>query len=88
MAPQVFPARVCDNAMLRCQNGGTCHHHQRCHCAAGFTGVLCERARCPGGECDGQSSGQDPLLLLPPRRRALVGAFTILAPPLLSMVLC
>uniref|UniRef100_A0A8C4ZJ98 Vav 3 guanine nucleotide exchange factor b n=1 Tax=Gadus morhua TaxID=8049 RepID=A0A8C4ZJ98_GADMO len=56
--------RVCDNAMLRCQNGGTCHHHQRCHCSAGFTGVLCERARCSGGECDGQSSGQDPLLLL------------------------
>uniref|UniRef100_A0A8C5C236 Vav 3 guanine nucleotide exchange factor b n=1 Tax=Gadus morhua TaxID=8049 RepID=A0A8C5C236_GADMO len=62
--PQKETTRVCDNAMLRCQNGGTCHHHQRCHCSAGFTGVLCERARCSGGECDGQSSGQDPLLLL------------------------
>uniref|UniRef100_A0A668AW56 Netrin G1 n=1 Tax=Myripristis murdjan TaxID=586833 RepID=A0A668AW56_9TELE len=51
--------RVCDNAMLRCQNGGTCHHHQRCHCSPGFTGVLCERVRCQGpGECDDQSSGQ------------------------------
>ncbi|TNN88406.1 Netrin-G1 [Liparis tanakae] len=47
--------RVCDNAMLRCQNGGSCHHHQRCHCSPGFTGVLCERARCQGpGECDDQ----------------------------------
>lgn len=55
----VSTARVCDNAMLRCQNGGTCHHHQRCHCSPGFTGVLCERARCQGaGECDDQLSGQ------------------------------
>ncbi|KAJ0012022.1 hypothetical protein NQD34_012997 [Periophthalmus magnuspinnatus] len=52
-------ARVCDNAMLRCQNGGTCHHHQRCLCSPGFTGVLCERARCQGpGECDDQLSGR------------------------------
>ncbi|TKS79516.1 Netrin-G1 Laminet-1 [Collichthys lucidus] len=52
-------SRVCDNAMLRCQNGGTCHHHQRCHCSPGFTGVLCERARCQGpGECDDQLSGR------------------------------
>uniref|UniRef100_A0A8C6ULM0 Vav 3 guanine nucleotide exchange factor b n=1 Tax=Neogobius melanostomus TaxID=47308 RepID=A0A8C6ULM0_9GOBI len=51
--------RVCDNAMLRCQNGGTCHHHQRCLCSPGFTGVLCERARCQGpGECDDQLSGR------------------------------
>ena len=62
-------ARVCDHAMLRCQNGGTCHHHQRCHCPPGFTGVLCERARhCQGpGECDDSLSGQasihHPLLL-------------------------
>lgn len=55
----VSSARVCDNAMLRCQNGGTCHHHQRCHCSPGFTGVLCERARCQGpGDCDDQLSGQ------------------------------
>ncbi|KAF1383613.1 hypothetical protein PFLUV_G00133690 [Perca fluviatilis] len=52
-------ARVCDNAMLRCQNGGTCHHHQRCHCSPGFTGVLCERARCQGAEeCDDHLSGR------------------------------
>ncbi|CAL8369734.1 unnamed protein product [Boreogadus saida] len=84
-------ARVCDNAMLRCQNGGTCHHHQRCHCSAGFTGVLCERARCSGGECDGQSSGQDPLLLLllqPSHHSGPLGALAALALPLLSMTLC
>lgn len=52
-------ARVCDNAMLRCQNGGTCHHHQRCHCPPGFTGILCERAHCQGsGECEDQLSGR------------------------------
>ncbi|XP_019900272.1 netrin-G1 isoform X2 [Esox lucius] len=62
-------SRVCDGAMLRCQNGGTCHHHQRCHCAPGFTGVLCERARCQGpGHCEeypssGQESVHHPLLL-------------------------
>uniref|UniRef100_A0AAV2JWN4 EGF-like domain-containing protein n=1 Tax=Knipowitschia caucasica TaxID=637954 RepID=A0AAV2JWN4_KNICA len=52
-------ARVCDNAMLRCQNGGTCHHHQRCLCSPGFTGILCERSRCQGpGECDDKLSGR------------------------------
>lgn len=52
-------ARICDNTMLRCQNGGTCHHHQRCHCPPGFTGVLCERARCQGpGDCGDQLSGR------------------------------
>lgn len=55
----VSTARVCDNAMLRCQNGGTCHHHQRCHCAPGFTGVLCERTRCQGPEeCEDLLSGR------------------------------
>ncbi|CAL8320818.1 unnamed protein product [Arctogadus glacialis] len=88
-ALQLSAARVCDNAMLRCQNGGTCHHHQRCHCSAGFTGVLCERARCSGGECDGQSSGQDPLLLLQPSHHSgPLGALAALALPLLSMTLC
>ncbi|XP_045072876.1 netrin-G1-like, partial [Coregonus clupeaformis] len=56
-------APVCDKAMLLCQNGGTCHHHQRCHCAPGFTGILCERARCQGpGPCeDYPTSGQSSL---------------------------
>ncbi|XP_034064332.1 netrin-G1-like isoform X2 [Gymnodraco acuticeps] len=78
--------RVCDNAMLRCQNGGTCHHHQRCHCSPSFTGVLCERARCQGpGECDDQLSGQDSFHH-PPIIRQL--ALTLVALPLLIVSLC
>uniref|UniRef100_A0AAZ3SMP2 Uncharacterized protein n=1 Tax=Oncorhynchus tshawytscha TaxID=74940 RepID=A0AAZ3SMP2_ONCTS len=59
---------VCDNAMLLCQNGGTCHlHHQRCHCATGFTGILCERERCQGpGPCEEYPTSGQPSLLHPP----------------------
>ncbi|XP_030630577.1 netrin-G1 [Chanos chanos] len=51
-------AQVCDNMLLRCQNGGVCHLHQRCHCPPGFTGVLCERVRCQGETCEEPASGQ------------------------------
>ncbi|KAI4808987.1 hypothetical protein KUCAC02_017903, partial [Chaenocephalus aceratus] len=82
----VSAARVCDNAMLRCQNGGTCHHHQRCHCSPSFTGVLCERARCQGpGGCDDQLSGQDSFHH-PPIIRQL--ALTLVVLPLLLVSLC
>ncbi|XP_035491256.1 netrin-G1-like isoform X2 [Scophthalmus maximus] len=78
--------RVCDNAMLRCQNGGTCHHHQRCHCSPGFTGVLCERARCQGpGECDDQLSGRATF------HHPLIGchlALTVILLPLVVVPLC
>uniref|UniRef100_A0A8L0DPB5 Netrin-G1-like n=1 Tax=Oncorhynchus mykiss TaxID=8022 RepID=A0A8L0DPB5_ONCMY len=59
---------VCDNAMLLCQNGGTCHlHHQRCHCATGFTGILCERERCQGpGPCEEYPTSGQPSLHHPP----------------------
>ncbi|KAF3857999.1 hypothetical protein F7725_011200 [Dissostichus mawsoni] len=93
--PQIYVTRVCDNAMLRCQNGGTCHHHQRCHCSPSFTGVLCERARCQGpGECDDQLSGQDSFhhppiirqlaLTLPPSRLAI--SFPHCSPPFLHLL--
>ncbi|XP_038819264.1 netrin-G1-like [Salvelinus namaycush] len=61
------PAHVCDNAMLLCQNGGTCHHHQqRCHCATGFTGILCERERCQGpGPCEEYPTSGQPSLCHP-----------------------
>ncbi|XP_036822670.1 netrin-G1-like [Oncorhynchus mykiss] len=61
-------AHVCDNAMLLCQNGGTCHlHHQRCHCATGFTGILCERERCQGpGPCEEYPTSGQPSLHHPP----------------------
>lgn len=54
-------ARVCDNILLRCQNGGVCHHHQRCQCPAGFTGVLCEKSQCQGDSCDELQSSQPAL---------------------------
>ncbi|KAI5086152.1 netrin-G1 [Silurus meridionalis] len=33
-------AGVCDDVLLRCQNGGECVQQQRCRCPAGFSGVL------------------------------------------------
>uniref|UniRef100_A0A8C7M3S6 Laminin N-terminal domain-containing protein n=1 Tax=Oncorhynchus mykiss TaxID=8022 RepID=A0A8C7M3S6_ONCMY len=49
-------------------NGGTCHlHHQRCHCATGFTGILCERERCQGpGPCEEYPTSGQPSLHHPP----------------------
>lgn len=82
----VCAARVCDNAMLRCQNGGTCHHHQRCHCSPGFTGILCERTRCQGpGDCDDQLSGQASLHHRPTGRHHTL---TLVVFPLLFVSLC
>ncbi|XP_075041378.1 netrin-G2 isoform X2 [Mixophyes fleayi] len=37
---------VCDEELLICQNGGTCHQGQRCLCPAGFKGALCQDAKC------------------------------------------
>ena len=59
-------ARVCDQELLRCQNGGLCQDHQRCQCTTGYSGVLCEKHRCEaelGPGCDGGTgvdSGQAP----------------------------
>ncbi|XP_042082542.1 netrin-G1 isoform X8 [Haplochromis burtoni] len=53
-------ARVCDNELLRCQNGGTCISNVRCSCPPGYTGLLCEKRRCESelGGCGGPDSGQ------------------------------
>ncbi|XP_006806394.1 netrin-G1 isoform X3 [Neolamprologus brichardi] len=53
-------ARVCDNELLRCQNGGTCISNVRCNCPPGYTGLLCEKRRCESelGGCGGPDSGQ------------------------------
>ncbi|XP_051738049.1 netrin-G1 isoform X5 [Ctenopharyngodon idella] len=65
-------ARVCDNELLRCQNGGVCVNNIRCQCPPAYTGLLCEKPRCenePGG-CGLPDSGQgslrppSPILLL------------------------
>uniref|UniRef100_A0A9J7YBW6 Netrin-G1 n=1 Tax=Cyprinus carpio carpio TaxID=630221 RepID=A0A9J7YBW6_CYPCA len=56
-------SRVCDNELLRCQNGGVCVNNIRCQCPPSYTGLLCEKPRCenePGG-CGGSDSGQDSL---------------------------
>ncbi|XP_076827302.1 netrin-G1 isoform X2 [Brachyhypopomus gauderio] len=62
-------ARVCDNELLRCQNGGVCVNNVRCQCPATYTGLLCEKARCegdPGGCGDADSAHKilSPSLLL------------------------
>ncbi|XP_038160218.1 netrin-G1 isoform X6 [Cyprinodon tularosa] len=55
-------ARVCDNELLRCQNGGECVNN-RCSCPPSYTGLLCEKPRCESelGGCKGPDSGQAPL---------------------------
>ncbi|XP_036934698.1 netrin-G1 isoform X6 [Acanthopagrus latus] len=56
-------ARVCDNELQRCQNGGVCVNNVRCNCPSGYTGLQCEKRRCESelGGCGGPDSGQAPL---------------------------
>uniref|UniRef100_A0A673G4K9 Netrin-G1-like n=1 Tax=Sinocyclocheilus rhinocerous TaxID=307959 RepID=A0A673G4K9_9TELE len=75
--------RVCDNVLLRCQNGGVCHHHQRCQCLAGFGGILCEKAQCQGDSCEDLQSSQ-PSLRPPPTAQTLPLALLSLIPSLLA----
>nr|XP_011752191.1 netrin-G1 isoform X4 [Macaca nemestrina] len=51
-------ANVCDNELLHCQNGGTCHNNVRCLCPAAYTGILCEKLRCEEAGSCGSDSGQ------------------------------
>ncbi|XP_061912787.1 sarcoplasmic reticulum histidine-rich calcium-binding protein [Entelurus aequoreus] len=41
---------ICDEEMLRCQNGGTCSQNQKCICPPEFKGVLCQQSRCEAGK--------------------------------------
>ncbi|KAM6977305.1 netrin-G1 isoform 3-T3 [Aplochiton taeniatus] len=56
-------SRVCDNELLRCQNGGVCVNNLRCQCATDYTGPLCEKLHCESelGGCAGMNSGQGTL---------------------------
>ncbi|XP_042366210.1 netrin-G1 isoform X3 [Plectropomus leopardus] len=56
-------ARVCDNELLRCQNGGVCINNVRCSCPSDYSGLQCEKPRCESelGGCGGPDSGQAPL---------------------------
>lgn len=49
---------VCDDELLICQNGGTCHQGQRCICPSGFKGALCQDAKCDSTHrnCDSASN--------------------------------
>ncbi|XP_029300600.1 LOW QUALITY PROTEIN: netrin-G2 [Cottoperca gobio] len=50
-------SNVCDEEMLLCQNGGTCHQSQKCICPPEFKGVLCQQPRCEAGkDCNAASS--------------------------------
>ncbi|XP_038580809.1 netrin-G1 isoform X9 [Micropterus salmoides] len=66
-------ARVCDNELLRCQNGGECVNNVRCNCPSAYTGLQCEKPRCETelGGCGGPDSGQAPLMA-PPSPRLLL----------------
>ncbi|KAM9712469.1 netrin-G1 isoform 6-T10 [Menidia menidia] len=65
-------SRVCDNELLRCQNGGVCVNNVRCNCPSAYKGVLCEKPRCESelGGCKGPDSGQAPLM--PPSSSSLL----------------
>ncbi|KAM6907924.1 netrin-G1 [Lycodopsis pacificus] len=67
-------SRVCDNELLRCQNGGVCVNNVRCSCTSDYTGLLCENPRCKSelGGCRGPDSGQAPLTPPSPRRLLLL----------------
>nr|XP_033815794.1 netrin-G2 isoform X1 [Geotrypetes seraphini] len=43
---QTCTRNVCDEELLLCQNGGTCHQNQHCVCQSGYWGVLCEKTEC------------------------------------------
>ncbi|XP_063062206.1 netrin-G1 isoform X3 [Engraulis encrasicolus] len=78
--------RVCDNEMLRCQNGGVCLNNLRCQCPAGFSGLLCEKAQCEGeaGGCNGPESGGPSALLAQHLTSLLLPLMLTLAPLLLG----
>ncbi|XP_060778666.1 netrin-G1 isoform X2 [Neoarius graeffei] len=52
-------SRVCDDELLRCQNGGVCVNNVRCQCALGYSGLLCEKVHCDSeASCSSSDSAQ------------------------------
>ncbi|KAL4616821.1 hypothetical protein GN956_G22050 [Arapaima gigas] len=58
-------SRVCDNELLRCQNGGVCHNNMRCQCPSAYTGLLCEKPRCEGEAAGCRGSDSSPATIQP-----------------------
>ncbi|XP_065804944.1 netrin-G1 isoform X8 [Labrus bergylta] len=81
-------ARVCDNELLRCQNGGVCVNNVRCNCPSTYTGVLCEKSRCESelGGCGGADSGHAPMT--PPSSPRLLLLLLLLGSALLRAASC
>lgn len=83
--PPRSAANVCDNELLHCQNGGTCHNNVRCLCPAAYTGILCEKLRCEEAGSCGSDAGRGasplgrPTLPLP---LLLLSALLVTASPL------
>lgn len=77
---------ICDEELLMCQNGGTCHQNQRCICPHEFKGVLCQHSRCEDGKkCNhGDHNGASvpalslALLVLCPLLTLLLGSAVLL----------
>ncbi|XP_047424610.1 netrin-G1 isoform X6 [Mugil cephalus] len=82
-------ARVCDNELLRCQNGGECVNNVRCNCPSDYTGLLCEKPRCESelGGCGGPDSGQESLTP-PPASRCLMLLLLLLGSAVLREASC
>ncbi|XP_035475014.2 netrin-G1 isoform X6 [Scophthalmus maximus] len=81
-------ARVCDNELLRCQNGGVCVNNVRCNCPPAYSGLLCEKSRCESlGGCRGPESGQPPLAS-PSSLRLLLLLLLLLGSALLREASC
>ncbi|XP_047424605.1 netrin-G1 isoform X2 [Mugil cephalus] len=82
-------SRVCDNELLRCQNGGECVNNVRCNCPSDYTGLLCEKPRCESelGGCGGPDSGQESLTP-PPASRCLMLLLLLLGSAVLREASC
>ncbi|TSU75971.1 Netrin-G1 [Bagarius yarrelli] len=58
--------RVCDDELLRCQNGGVCVNNVKCQCVPGYSGLLCEKVHCDdcGSSDSDQTSGPSSAVIL------------------------
>ncbi|MFT7816025.1 netrin-G1 isoform X1 [Arapaima gigas] len=74
-------SRVCDNELLRCQNGGVCHNNMRCQCPSAYTGLLCEKPRCEGEAAGCRGSDSSPATIQVPSTSLLLLLLLLLSGP-------